>query len=280
LEMDTLVRLGESLYAVGAADLATHKETGTGPRTNAKLQEAAHILSQVTQRFPDSDYVVEALFLTGKIRREEKKFDEARDLFNRVINNYPDSDFVPQALFQLVLMSYDQQDIDGMTDSATRLVYGYPKNPLVAEAFLRVAEYYYTHKDYGTAASIYKRALDRFPDDPKADLVAYRMATAYYREALVLQGNNDDLQPAAKPAFDQAMNAYLDFNTKYPDNELADDSLYWAAFITLKEGNALQAYQLLTKQILGYPGGDMKASALQLRAQIATDHPEVTDTGQ
>lgn len=131
-EVETLVRLGESLYAVGAAELATTtaqpaapttpgtttttttttpattpKPATTQGRTNPKLQEAARLLQEVIDRFPSSQYVVESLFLTGKIRREEKNL-MAEKLFTRVIEEYPDSDFVPQALYQLVLYHYDR----------------------------------------------------------------------------------------------------------------------------------------------------------------------------
>lgn len=80
-EVETLVRLGESLYAVGAAELETEKKPADGAgRTNAKLQESARLLQEVVERFPTSQYVVESLFLTGKIRREEKHPD-AEKLF-------------------------------------------------------------------------------------------------------------------------------------------------------------------------------------------------------
>ena len=142
-EVETLVRLGESLYAVGAAELKSEKVDPDKPHTNAKLQESARLLQLLVARFPASEYVVESLFLTGKIRREEQKFPEAEKLFTRVIDEYPDSDFVPQALYQLVLLYYDQHDITNATEAAMRLVYGYPKNALVADAVLRIAEYYY-----------------------------------------------------------------------------------------------------------------------------------------
>lgn len=279
-ELNTMLRLGESLYAVGAAEIAASGVAAGQARTNARLQDAARVLGQVTERFPSSDYVVESLFLTGKIRREEQKFEEAKALFTRVITDYPDSEFVPQALFQLVLMHFSRGDVENMTESAMRLVYGYPKNPLVAEAFLRIGEYYYGKKDYATAASIYRRALDRFPDNPKADLVQYRMATAYYRQSVAAASTSGAGQPTAeREALAQALRAYLDFVNLNPEHELADDALYWAANVALKQSNPVFAYTLLVKQLVTFPDGDMKSFAIRLRDQIKLDYPDLTTEG-
>ncbi|MHB0936998.1 MAG: tetratricopeptide repeat protein [Armatimonadota bacterium] len=265
-EVETLVRLGESLYAVGAAELETQKKPTDGSgRTNAKLQESARLLQQVVERFPTSQYVVESLFLTGKIRREEKHKD-AEKLFTRVIEEYPDSDFVPQALYQLVLLYYEQNDIDKATEACMRLVYGFPKNPLVVDAALRIAEYYYgVKKDYLGAAFIYKRLIERFPDNPKIDLVTYRMATAYYRAGLAGE--------ASGLVF--AIRYYLEFADQYKDHELADDALYWAANAYLKQNNARKAFTMLTKELITYPDGDMKAYATRLRDKIKDDYPNI-----
>jgi len=265
-EVETLVRLGESLYAVGAAELDTVKKTndGTG-RTNEKLQEAARLLQEVVDRFPTSQYVVESLFLTGKIRREEKHPD-AEKLFTRVIEEYPDSDFVPQALYQLVLLYYDANDIDKATEACMRLVYGFPKNSLVVDAALRIAEYYYNmKKDYLGAAFIYKRLIERFPDNPKIDLITYRMATAYYKAGLA----------GELSGFTYAIRFYLEFADQYKDHELADDSLYWAANAYMKQNNVRKAFTMLTKELITYPDGDMKAYATRMRDKIKDDYPNI-----
>jgi len=265
-EVETLVRLGESLYAVGAAELAGIKAEPGKPRTNAKLQESARLLQLLAARFPASEYVVESLYLTGKIRREELKTAEAEKLFTRVIDEYPDSEFVPQALYQLVLLYYDRDDISKATESAMRLVYGFPKNALVADAVLRIAEYYYNKKkEYLTAAFIYKRLVERFPDNPKIDLITYRMATAYYRAGL-----------AGEPtALASAIRYYMEFTETYKDHELADDALYWAANAFMKQNNVRRAYTLLTKQLITYPKGDMYAYAQRMRDKIKEDNPSI-----
>jgi len=266
-EVETLVRLGESLYAVGAAELATNKPKPGEPHTNDKLQESARLLQTVINRFPTSEFVVESLFLTGKIRGSEQKYDEAVKLFNRVIDEYPDCDFVPQALFQLVMLYYDQENIEKATEAAMHLVYGFPKNPTVADAVLRIAEYYYQKKkDYLTAAFIYRRLIERFPDNPKVDLISYRMATAYYRAGLA-----GDLT-----GLPNAIRYYMEFSDKYKDHELAPDSLYWAANAYLKMKNDKRAFTLLTKLLITYPNAEISAYGKRLRDKMKDENPMLT----
>ncbi|MHB9131812.1 MAG: tetratricopeptide repeat protein [Armatimonadota bacterium] len=267
-EVETLVRLGESLYAVGAAELATKKPQPGEPRTNAKLQEASRLLQRVIERFPASDYVVESLYLTGKILREEQKYDESFKLFTRVIEDYPDSEFVPPTLYQLIVLYLDRDDVDNATETAIRLVHAFSKSPLVADAFLQIAEYYYGKKQYLIAANIYARVVERFPDNPRVELIAYRMATAYYRDALT--GN--------LPSYATATKHYLAFGEAHQDSELYDDALYWAAYAYQKQGNPLAAYKILSRLLLTAPAdADMLPYARRLRDTIKEANPRIAE---
>lgn len=265
-EVETLVRLGESLYAVGAAELKTQKLPANKPRTNDSLQKSARLLQQVIDRFPTSEFMVESMFLTAKVRQEEHKYPEAEKLYTRVIDEYPDSDFVPPALKQLVMLYYEQGNIDRATESAMRLVYGFPKNSLVADAVLKIAEYYYNNKEYMTSAFIYRRLLERFPDIAIADRVSYQMAISYYRAGL-----------AGEPTgYTNAIRFFLEFTEKYKDHELADDALYWAATCYYKQKNIRRAFTLFTKQVITYPDGDMKKFANKKRDEIKAENPMIT----
>ncbi|MHB9024381.1 MAG: tetratricopeptide repeat protein [Armatimonadota bacterium] len=270
-QVETLVRLGESFYAVGAAELATTKIPAGQPRTNAKLQTARRLMQQVIDQFPTSEFVIESLFLTGKILREEQKYDDAQKLFTRVIEEYPDSEFVPQVLFQLTALYLDQEDIENGTETAMRLIYGFPKNPLVADAFLRIAEYYYNiKKEYRRSAGIYQRVVDRFPDNPKIDLIFYRMATAFYRAGLA------DVED--KSAFTEAAKQYLIFADTYKDSELVDDALYWAANALKKSGSVVGAYRVLTRLVVTMPAeADMRGYATRMRNEIKEQYPTIDE---
>jgi TolA-binding protein len=264
-EAEALVRLGESLYAVGAAKLATTETTSGTARTNAELQQAAKLLEDVATRFRGSEYTVEALYLTAKIRREEHRYEDAQRLLDRVVQDYPDSGIVAQALYQQVQLQYDRGDIDLATEAAMHLAHAFPTDPLVMDAFLKVAEYYYTKKQFAKAASIYYRAIDRFPDSPKVPLVAYRAATTFYKAGIA----------GDETMFAKAVKAYIDFASRYRDSEYADAAMYWAAIASEKTKDERKAYTILTKLLIMYPGSDMKGYAVRERDKLKELYPDI-----
>lgn len=268
-EVETLVRLGESLYAVGAAKLATVKPEPGKARTNVELQESERLLKRVIDRFPTSDFVVESLFLTGRIAKEEQNKADAEKLFQRVIKEYPDSELVPQALLQLVNLYVDNDDIDNAVETAMQLVNLYPKNTLVADAFVRIATYYYQKKkDYFTAGTIYQRVCERFPEMPNVDRIAYQSATAFYKAA-----SKDKPEPYA-----DAAKAYLAFAETYKDSELVDDALYWAANALKNLNNVKGAYKLLTRIVFEMPNTvDKYEDAVRLRNSIKELYPKIEE---
>ena len=91
------------------------------------------------------------------------------------------------------------------------------------------------------------------------------MATAYYRAGIA--GDNTSLNSAVK--------YYIEFANQYKDNELADDSLYWAASACMKQHDAKRAYTILTKSLIAYPSGDMRAYAARMRDKIKQDNPGI-----
>lgn len=272
-EVETLVRLGESFYAVGAAEIAKNPPPAGKPVTNEKLQQARWLFQRVIERFPSSDYVVESLLLSGKILCAEQKYDDGLKMFQRVIDEYPESEFVAQALFQKLQLYTDRKDIDNATETAVQLVSRFPKSTLVADAFLRIAEYYYTKKDYLTAADIYRRTVERFPDNSRVELITYRMATAYYKASLI---DDPELQDAADAAREKAIKAYLEFAETYPDHELADDAYYWAATAIWKKKDPGNAMKVLRRMIISTPGdADMRKYGLKLYNDLKQQFPEL-----
>jgi len=263
-EIETNVRLGESLYHIGAAELVTNPPAKDAPRTNESLQEAARILEGIVDKYPTNSYAVESLFLTGKVRKEEGKHDVAEQLFLRIVNEYPNSEIVPQALYQLLALYYEQGKIDPAIDVAMQLIYAYPNNALVADAFLRIATYYYSTKDYIKSAHIYNRMLERFPDYPDFEAVKYRIGTAYY-----YVGVTD------KQYYDTASKVFLELEQNFPEHELADDALYWAAQCYDQRNQPQRAYTIITKLLIVYPEGDIKNYATRFRDRLKAAHPHL-----
>lgn len=92
--------------------------------------------------------------------------------------------------------------------------------------------------------------------DPQGEFAAnclFMMAKMYYRTYMRFHQEMD---------LDESIANYSDVYSLFPDNTLADDALFWAAEIHLKDkNNPLQAAKLYAKQITLYPDGDKYGQA-------------------
>ncbi|HEJ84106.1 MAG TPA: N-acetylmuramoyl-L-alanine amidase, partial [Desulfobacteraceae bacterium] len=104
-------------------------------------------------------------------------------------------------------------------------------------------------------------------DDPKGELAPnclFMMATMHYRMYLRFQVQVD---------LDEAITYYRDVWLLFPDNTLADDSIYWTAEIYRKhKKNPDQAARLYARQIKRYPDGDKYSQALNRLREINDTH--------
>ncbi|MHB9106083.1 MAG: CsgG/HfaB family protein [Armatimonadota bacterium] len=145
-----------------------------------------------------------------------------------------------------------------------------------AEAYLRIAEKCYQSKSYNEAICVYEYLLSRQADylenasSYHPSLILYRCATAYYREGLRDTNN--------KTYLGNAIVKYLDYVKQYPDEELVDDALYWAANAFLKLNNPQQACNVLHWLLTDYKDADMVQYAQRLRDKITDDKKITTAT--
>ena len=72
------------------------------------------------------------------------------------------------------------------------------------------------------------------------------------------------------PAIALAIHYYFTFQQRYPENDLADDALYWAATAYAKLGLVDQAEEILEKSLALYPNGDMHTYTKRLYEQLTT----------
>ena len=61
---------------------------------------------EIVDKFPDSNYASQAMFMVGFVNAEElKDFVAADRAFNRLLNNYPDSEVAESAKYMLETMN-------------------------------------------------------------------------------------------------------------------------------------------------------------------------------
>jgi N-acetylmuramoyl-L-alanine amidase len=76
-----------------------------------------------------------------------------------------------------------------------------------------------------------------------------------------------------KKDLEEAISSYIDLSTRFPDNKLADDSLWAVANIYLNNvHDPKKAAEFLNKIVTEYPKGDMQSKAVDELKALAKDH--------
>ncbi|MEI7832289.1 MAG: tetratricopeptide repeat protein, partial [bacterium] len=270
-EVESTMRLAESLYNLGAVQLSTVKPIAGQKLTNESLHAANVLLTRIIDRFPGSVYEQEALYRSGKISKAEQNYPEAIKLFTNIIEKYSASKFVPKALYELVgiYTSKDVNKIDDAVETTRQLAHGFPNDPMVSEAFIQVAEYYYlVSKDYTMSARIYERLIRRFPDAPKANQMYFRLGSCYWNLGNKEKGVTTD-------SYVKGGDRYLSYVKLFPDTKQVPDALYWGARCYAAAVKNDNAFTMLQRLVVNYPNSNLAKLAKDMLLTLGNAKPVI-----
>ena len=120
----------EKAYGSGSADsdYALFQKAfchGLMNDNNLKISELSNLRSQ----FPQSNYLDDALFETGKSWERLQDNDKAVANYESLISKFPASPYKPKALVQLGLLAYNRSDYDASIAYYKQVAENYPNSP-------------------------------------------------------------------------------------------------------------------------------------------------------
>ncbi|MEX2592775.1 MAG: tetratricopeptide repeat protein [Anditalea sp.] len=89
-------------------------------------REAIQQLDELINNYPNSIYVVDAIFQKAQINMEESRYAEARDGFSQLINSKPNSPFVPFALESRAIANYSLKNYDETINDYKKILDNHP----------------------------------------------------------------------------------------------------------------------------------------------------------
>lgn len=194
--------------------------------TNKDYAVAMHAAHRVLRVWPLSDYAPRASYLVGRCFEVKHKDEAAFNAYQDIIDKYPKSGQYSEVLWR----QYDiaNRFLDGewfrlwntvplypsMDETAilfSRIVTNGPYSDVAPHAQLRIGAAREKQHDYADAVKAYETAADRYHDQPTiaADAM-YRTGVAWEKQA--------DTAEYDQGAAAQAISAYTDFMTFYPDD--------------------------------------------------------------
>lgn len=200
--------------------------------TNGNYSVTLHAAHRVLRVWPLSDYAPRAEYLIGRCLEQSGKDEAAFNAYEAIIQKYPHSGDYEDVLWRQYYIA--NRFLDGeffrlwgtiplyrsMSETAklfSTIVTNGPYSAVAPHAQLRIGAAHEKGKDYPEAVKAYAAAADRYYNQPviAADAL-YREGVAYYKQASTAEYDQGTAG--------QAIAAFTDFLTLYPDDPRADNA--------------------------------------------------------
>jgi outer membrane protein assembly factor BamD len=200
--------------------------------TNRDYSVTLHAANRVLRVWPLSDYAPRASYLMGRCLEVKHKDEAAFNAYQQIIEKFPKSGQYNEVLwrqyeianrflggewFKLWDLIPLYPSMDQTAKLYEKIVTSGPYSDVAPHAQLRIGAAREKQRDYAEAVKAYETAADRYHDQPEiASDALYRAGLAWEKQA--------DTAEYDQGAAAQAIAAYTDFVTYYPDDKRAADA--------------------------------------------------------
>ncbi len=127
--------------------------------------KAADKAEKVLEKWPDSKWADDALYVCGVSYFYMEKFDQSEKRFRELIANYPESEYIRESRVYLAQTKLKLKDIDEAMALFEELYYGDEKKDVKMRAAMALGDYYFQEKDYKNAEVYFQTLVDSLGDD-------------------------------------------------------------------------------------------------------------------
>lgn len=218
-------------------------------------------LSKLQSQFPESNYIDDALFETGKSYERTQDDSKAVANYESIISRFPASPYKPKALVQLGLLAYNRNDYIASVGYYKQVVENYPNSPEAKGALAgirnnavennKVSDYISYTKKLGQSAA---------PSDNEQDSLTYYAAEKLYmaKDPRAKEELRKYLENFPTGSF--ALNVHFyKAETEFRDNEPAAAIISYD-YILAQPDNIFTENSLIRASEIAYQTGDFRKS--------------------
>ncbi len=222
----------------------------------------AEILTLLTERYPNSPYVPNAIFERGRAYIVMNEFQKGEADFNKIITLYSSTPFVPRAMVQLGLLYYNLGENEKALTQYKKVIEDYKSTPEARSALTGLKNVYIELNDVDTYFA-YLRTIQGYGDVNLAEKDSLLYTSG---ENLYIAGN----YPRATEVF----KSYLD---EFPNGIFLQNSQFYLAECLKSTGYNDEALELYTT-IAEAPNNQFTEQTLLSAASISYDNEDYTSS--
>jgi TolA-binding protein len=189
----------------------------------------ANVLTSLTQKFPASSYIPNAIFERGRAYLVMEDYPKGESDFKSIISNYPASPFVPRAMVQLGLLYYNIAENEKAIDEYKKVIEDFKATPEARYAMTGLKNAYVDINNVD-AYFTYVKTLEGYGDVNMAE-----------KDSL-LYASGENLYMANK--YDKATEVFKNYLTEFPNGSFTQNVQYYLAECLKSAGNVDEALKL------------------------------------
>ena len=133
-----------------------------------QFEDAGRQFAGLAERFPDSNYEEESLFLAGENHYNRRDFATSAVAYQKLLAKYPRGKYAGPATYALAWSFFEQEMMEEGVGAMETLVRDYPDSEFAAKAQFTVGDFHYNLRKYEQALAAYSDLLDQYPDSEEA----------------------------------------------------------------------------------------------------------------
>ncbi len=228
-------------------------------------QKEIETLQELISKYPESNYVDDAIYEIAESNQNLKQYDEAVKYYKKIENDFSGSSYHVKALLQLGLIYFNIDKPDSSSVYYKRVVEEYPSSPEAKNALVGIKNIYVDKGDVD-AYFAYTAQLGNFANMSLAEKDSLSYSAA---EKLYMSSDCEKSTPALKKYIED-----------YPKGSFVLSANYYLGDCYYRNGNADKALDAFM-QVIQRQKNDFTEQALLAAAQIYFNKgqfPEAFDT--
>jgi TolA-binding protein len=213
------------------------------------------ILTSLTQKYPSSSYVPNAIFERGRAYLVLEDFKKGETDFNTIISTYQTSPFVPRAMVQLGLLFYNLGENEKAISQYKKVIENFKSTPEARYAITGLRTIYVDINDV-EAYFAYIKTLDGYGDVNLA------------QKDSLLYTSGENLYMNGK--FDKATEIFKSYLNEFPNGSFRQNTQYYLAESLKSTGNNDEALKLYI-EVADEPNNQFREQALIAASAILFD---------
>ena len=241
---------------------------------NLKISE----LEQLRSEFPQSNYLDDALFETGKSFERIQNNEKAVSNYQTLISKYPSSPYKPKALVQLGLLAYNRNDYNASTGYYKQVAENYPNSPEAKGALAGIRNNFVETNKVGEYIAYTKKlGQSATPSQNEQDSLTYFAAEKLYMAKDPRAKEELRIYLGDFPSGSFALNVHFyKGELEFADNE-PEDAILSYDFILAQPDNIFTENALLRGSEIAFKSGDFKkALGYYIRLEAVSGNTSTT----